>query len=166
MPNNYITSHNKEGKATFTDKVASEQIQIPLFPGGSLDSGSLQCIYYSDRFLPDLSTEADIEQYVNVRANGLPPGQYAPPSGFIINVITLAPDWESPWHQTSTLNTLVVVEGVMELYLDGGEFCSLEVGDSVVQRGTNHRWKNVTPNGGVVRMLAVSQRIAETLETE
>jgi quercetin dioxygenase-like cupin family protein len=159
MPENHITTHNETGEAVFTTSIPTRRHQIPLFPGGGLALGSLQCIYYSNHFNSDLSSGNDLEEYALIRTTGLPLGQYAPFNGVIINVVTMASGWESPWHQTSTLDVLVVIEGNVELHLDGGECRNLKEGDYVVQRATNHRWKNVTPNGGSVRMFAVSQPV-------
>ena len=159
MTNNYITSRDTSGKAIFSTKAPTAHLQIPIFPGGSLDLGSLQCIYSTEEFQPHMSSERDIEQYAKIREEGLPAGQYAPSSGVIINIVEMGAGWESPWHVTPTLDTLVIIEGVIELYLDGGEFRTLAKGDSIVQRATKHKWKNVTPNGGVVRMFAVSQPV-------
>jgi quercetin dioxygenase-like cupin family protein len=43
-----------------------------------------------------------------------------------------------------------VIDGEVELELDDGEVRTIRKGDLVVQRGTVHKWTNVTPNGGVV----------------
>jgi hypothetical protein len=40
----------------------------------------------------------------------------------------------------------VVLEGEVELILDSGETRVMKRGDVSVQRGTNHAWKNVTPD--------------------
>lgn len=48
-----------------------------------------------------------------------------------------------PWmHRTPTPDVIVVISGEMALVLDGGEEVHLRSGDSVVQRGTMHAWRN------------------------
>ena len=48
-----------------------------------------------------------------------------------------------PWmHRTPTVDNIVIVTGEMSLVLDGGEEVLLRPGDSVVQRGTMHAWRN------------------------
>ena len=48
-----------------------------------------------------------------------------------------------PWmHRTPTIDIIVVIAGEMELVLDNGEAVPLLPGDSVVQRGTMHGWRN------------------------
>ena len=53
------------------------------------------------------------------------------------------PPPNSPWmHRTPTVDIIVVITGEMDLVLDGGEAVHLQPGDSVVQRGTMHAWRN------------------------
>lgn len=46
------------------------------------------------------------------------------------------------WHRTPTVDLIVLISGEMDLLLDGGETVHLGPGDSVVQRGTRHAWRN------------------------
>jgi mannose-6-phosphate isomerase-like protein (cupin superfamily) len=56
---------------------------------------------------------------------------------------TEAPSDESPWmHRTPTIDIIVIVSGEMDLMLDGGHVVHLVPGDSVVQPGTMHAWRN------------------------
>ncbi len=48
-------------------------------------------------------------------------------------------------HQTPTVDVIVVISGEMDLVLDGGAEVHLQPGDSVVQRGTMHAWRNTGP---------------------
>ncbi|CAK96587.1 uncharacterized protein An07g01420 [Aspergillus niger] len=50
-------------------------------------------------------------------------------------------------HRTVSVDYGVVLEGEVELVLDSGETRLLKRGDVAVQRGTNHAWRNVTPDG-------------------
>lgn len=45
-------------------------------------------------------------------------------------------------HTTATIDFEVVLEGTIVLELDDGAEVTLNVGDTVVQNGTRHRWKN------------------------
>ena len=45
-------------------------------------------------------------------------------------------------HRTPTIDIIVLISGAMELVLDSGEAVALLPGDSVVQRGTMHGWRN------------------------
>ena len=45
-------------------------------------------------------------------------------------------------HTTDTIDFEVVLEGTITLELDDGAEVALRPGDTVVQNGTRHRWKN------------------------
>jgi len=45
-------------------------------------------------------------------------------------------------HVTDTIDFEVVLEGTVVLELDDGAEVTLRPGDTVVQNGTRHRWKN------------------------
>jgi quercetin dioxygenase-like cupin family protein len=45
-------------------------------------------------------------------------------------------------HRSFSIDYGVVISGELELTLDGGETILLEAGDIVVQRSTNHLWRN------------------------
>lgn len=45
-------------------------------------------------------------------------------------------------HRTPTIDIIVVISGSMDLVLEGGEAAQLQPGDSVIQRGTMHAWRN------------------------
>ncbi|KAJ5783024.1 hypothetical protein N7457_004798 [Penicillium paradoxum] len=61
---------------------------------------------------------------------------------------------QSPMHRTVSIDLVVVIEGEIELELDSGERKVLYQGDTVVQRGTMHRWRN-SSDSKPARMLAV-----------
>ena len=45
-------------------------------------------------------------------------------------------------HTTDTIDFEVVLDGTVVLELDDGAEVTLNPGDTVVQNGTRHRWKN------------------------
>ena len=45
-------------------------------------------------------------------------------------------------HATDTVDYIVVISGEMSLELDDGQTVELKPGDSVVQNGTRHAWRN------------------------
>jgi mannose-6-phosphate isomerase-like protein (cupin superfamily) len=63
---------------------------------------------------------------------------------------------ESPpdvWmHRTPSVDVVVIISGEVDFILDGGEEVYLLPGDSVVQRGTMHAWRNTGP--GPCRVVA------------
>ena len=62
--------------------------------------------------------------------------------GSAIRVVDMLPGKQSPMHRTHSLDFGIVMSGELELELDGGQVQKLKAGDIVVQRGTNHLWRN------------------------
>lgn len=98
------------------------------------------------------------------RTTGYPPKSISPPDGFSMGIVTMGPGAVSPMHRTMTLDTILVLDDVLELHLDSEEMKTLKAGDSIVQRGTIHMWKKITPDGGKVKMVAVAQPIVAPIE--
>ena len=64
-------------------------------------------------------------------------------------------DLEVPgMHRSATVDLLYVIEGSCELELDDGARIELNQGDSLVQSGTMHAWRN--PNQDMCRIIAVT----------
>ncbi|TKA40888.1 hypothetical protein B0A54_07800 [Friedmanniomyces endolithicus] len=100
---------------------------------------------YTNSRLPQLSQDADIAFYQNHLANA---PAITIPEGTVCRVCDFPPTYPSPMHRTISLDFGVVLEGEVELVLDSGERQHLYRGDVVVQRGTNHAWRSVSPGGG------------------
>ena len=64
------------------------------------------------------------------------------PGGTVFRVGEIAPGARSPMHRTNSVDYGIVLEGELDMELDGGEVVHLEPGNVVVQRGTNHAWIN------------------------
>lgn len=147
-----ITTHNSSGKAIFSTKVPEEHHDL------SLPFGGMRIIYTSNSVPTDLNSEADIDQYSHVRTAGLPGGAICPLGGTAAAIVSLKPGAQSPMHRTVTMDWAVILEGEVDLVLDGGETRRLRAGDSVVMRGTMHQWVNCSADGWV-RMVAFTQDI-------
>lgn len=50
----------------------------------------------------------------------------------------------SGFHKTSTIDFVVVLDGVLHVELESGEIAELPPGTCFVQNGTNHAWHNYT----------------------
>lgn len=59
------------------------------------------------------------------------------------------------FHTTDTVDYCVVVRGEMMLELDDGQKVTLRQGDSVVQNGTRHRWRNPLPEPCLMAFISV-----------
>lgn len=84
----------------------------------------------------------------SAREVGRPP----PAGGTIFRVMELQPDQDLEMHATQTIDYVVVIEGELNLVLDDTEI-RLRPGDCLVQRGTNHAWRNT--GTGPCRLAAI-----------
>ena len=64
------------------------------------------------------------------------------------------------FHTTDTVDYCVVVRGEMTLELDDGQKVHLRQGDSVVQNGTRHRWRNPLPEPCLMAFISVGGKRA------
>jgi quercetin dioxygenase-like cupin family protein len=62
-------------------------------------------------------------------------------NGTVFRIAEYAPGVASALHQTDSVDYAVVLSGEIELVLDG-RAVRLRAGDTVVQRGTAHDWRN------------------------
>lgn len=134
----FITTHDTTGKAIFSSKLPEE---MPVKPVP--DSAHFSLAYTTDQFPAELSKDKDITSYEKYLTN--PPGLTIS-TGTVCRVVDMPPYATSPMHRTVSLDYGVVLEGEVELVLDSGEKRLLKRGDVAVQRGTNHAWRNVTPD--------------------
>ncbi|KAJ5151369.1 uncharacterized protein N7482_010621 [Penicillium canariense] len=136
--NRYITTHNPDGKAIFSNAL-SEEMPIQRMKDGA----DFSLAYTSNHFPAQLNDDTDIKDYTGYLSN--PPG-ITISSGNVCRIVDIQPGAMSPMHRTVSLDYGVVLEGEVELVLDSGETRVLKRGDVAVQRGTNHAWRNVTPD--------------------
>ena len=66
--------------------------------------------------------------------------------GSVIRIVDMLPGKSSPMHRSFSIDYGIVLSGALELELDGGQVVPLRAGDIVVQRGTNHLWRNPSPD--------------------
>ena len=65
-------------------------------------------------------------------------------NGTVFRVGEIQPGGRSPMHRTDSVDYGILLEGELDMELDGGETVHLMPGDVVVQRGTNHAWVNTS----------------------
>lgn len=145
--NRVITTHNDDKKAVYSSKFDD------ALPWQELADGARFCLgYATDKTPVPMNNGADLDTYHNFLENK--PG-IAIPGGAVCRLVDMQPGALSPMHRTVSLDFGVVLEGEVELVLDSGEAKTLRRGDVAVQRGTNHAWRNVTPDGKWARMIYV-----------
>lgn len=145
-----ITGHDLQGTTIFTDVVpeSSHKIKMPF--------GTLEYLYSNPAILPDMNHAEDLDQTKHSRINGLPNGRVTNDNGLAVSLVTFKPGSSSPLHRTRSLDLGIVLEGEVELELDSGIKRVLKTGDTIVQRGTAHMWRNISPGEGWLRMYFVA----------
>jgi hypothetical protein len=142
-PNRYTTTHDPAThKAVF-----SRALPEPLT---GYDAAGMAVFDFYKTFVPfNMTDEADIAA---LQAHPSPSPQDPPPADgriwfpgvgeTLLRYCDWAPGQTLPFHRTETLDLGVCVAGTMELTLDSGEVRVLRPGDTIVQRGTMHAWRN------------------------
>lgn len=150
----FITTHDSEGKATFSNLVPE-----PL-EWQTLSDGAKFCLGYTTNEFPvEMNGNKDIITYQHYLENK--PG-ITIPGGTVLRFVDMLPGALSPMHRTVSLDYGVVLEGEVELVLDSGETRLMKRGDVAIQRGTNHAWRNASKTSGA-RMMYVLQESQEVL---
>ena len=62
--------------------------------------------------------------------------------GTLFRVVSNAPGVSAHMHRTNSIDYMVVISGEMDMELDDETVVHLKRGDTLVQRGTAHRWVN------------------------
>ena len=152
-----VTGHTRDGKATVASGTDVEAITLALLPGTEFYRlwGADEAPIFSDDGSPRAA-----------------PTYFPPVGGFRFGFFSLAPDSvtmlkvldmglplaeiaeklpgmaehlevDSPgMHTTDTIDFEFVVSGEVWLELDDGKEVHLQAGDTVVQNGTRHAWRN------------------------
>ena len=144
-----ITTHNGSNESIFSTSSADKRHTQDI------NGTTVETVYTFNAFPPDLSSEDDIRQHDQ------DPG-FSSRSKFAAVVGNFPPGAETQLHRTRTVNVGIILEGTVELHLDSGEMRTLKQGDSYTQRGTMHKWKNVSEEW--VRIATFTMPIAEPFE--
>jgi quercetin dioxygenase-like cupin family protein len=122
-----VTTHDPAGKAVL---LSDDHIPLPTFPGGKAKGA---VVWTTGTVPADNIGDAQGDR----RAAGM-----SLKGGSVLRVTEFGPGFVSPMHRTLSIDYAVVLSGMLELILDGGEAVTLRPGDAVIQRGTNHAWRN------------------------
>ncbi|KAH8657728.1 hypothetical protein BX600DRAFT_514282 [Xylariales sp. PMI_506] len=144
----FITTHNADGKGVFLADDEGDHHKL-LVNGQAVAN----IIYSTHGSQVDLNNEKDVA----FAAGSEPPIHVR--HGSVARLIDFAPGMESPLHRAMSIDYGIVVEGEFLLTLDSGESRRMLPGDCSVNRGCNHKWKNLdeTKSG---RMLFVLLDVA------
>ena len=124
-----VTGHDTEGRAVFRSE--------DLSPTKMIASGdaSFLTIWATETVPADNNDERD--------GRDLPTGLTLE-RGSVIRITDMLPGKESPMHRTNSVDYGIVLEGEIELELEDGAKRTIGQGGIIVQRGTNHLWRNTS----------------------
>lgn len=69
-------------------------------------------------------------------------GTYPPVNGTRFMIAEYPPSNAAIMHRTETIDYIIILSGKIDMELDKGETVTLKQGDVMIQRGTNHAWRN------------------------
>lgn len=138
MPERHITTHDSSGKAVFYPSIPSA---IPFEEISGTKGDRFGLAYATNAIPARLTDDADIQTYNAFLVNK--PGIIVK-GGTVLRMVDISPGNTSPMHRTVSLDYGVVLEGEVDAVLDSGETRRLKRGDIVVQRATNHAWRNAS----------------------
>jgi quercetin dioxygenase-like cupin family protein len=124
-----VTGHNQNGRAIFNSEDVAPTRMVP-----SGDAAFL-LIWTTETVPADNNDETD----GRLRDAGLTLNQ-----GSVIRIVDMLPGKESPMHRTNSIDYGIVLKGEIELELDDGAKRTVHEGGIIIQRGTNHLWRNTT----------------------
>lgn len=124
-----VTGHDAVGRAVF--RIEDREPTEPLASGDA----AFLLVWTTVAVPADNNDETD----GRLRDAGLTIRQ-----GSVIRVVDMLPHSESPMHRSSSIDYGIVLDNEIELELDSGERRTIGAGGIIIQRGTNHLWRNRT----------------------
>jgi quercetin dioxygenase-like cupin family protein len=124
-----VTGHDATGRAVFKSE---DVTPTKLIPSGD---ASFLLIWTTETVPADNNDETE----GRLRDAGLTLNQ-----GSVIRIVDMLPGGQSPMHRTNSIDYGIVMKGEVELELEDGAKRTVREGGIIIQRGTNHLWRNVT----------------------
>lgn len=129
----FVTTHREDGKATI---YPAEQVK---WQGVRNNEVAFNLVYTTSEFPSQMNNDADVTAHEKVVQAG--PGLINS-GGSVCRICDFAPGNTPNMHRTQSLDYGVVLDGEIEMMLDSGEVVTMKRGDTAVQRGTMHAWRN------------------------
>ena len=125
-----VTDHNEQGLSVIR--------AIDTLTPRLIDSGdaAFQLVWATPTVPADLNDGSD----------GMLPAGKTLQGGSVIRIVDMLPGRASPLHRSWSIDYGIILSGDLELELDDGSVTALSAGDIVVQRATNHLWRNPSPD--------------------
>lgn len=150
-----ITYHRADGKAAVQSNEALEPQALPLGPGLSeIQVWVTKDFPSTDNNSSDDGGQRQIQDAANFNL--------VEPTGTNLRFTDLAAGAATPWHRTTSIDYNVLTHGELVLLMeDGSETHLKNPGDTVVQKGTMHAWRN--PGRTTARWVSVLQPAVATV---
>lgn len=124
-----VTGHDANGRAAFKSEDVTPTKMVPS------GDASFLLVWTTDTVPADNNDETDgRDRDAGVTLN----------RGSVIRIVDMLPGKQSPMHRTNSIDYGIVMEGEIELELDEGAKRTVRQGGIIVQRGTNHLWRNTS----------------------
>ena len=124
-----VTGHDANGRACFRSE---DYRPTRLIPTG--DAAFLQ-LWTTATVPADNNDETDgRDRDVGTTLQG----------GSAFRIVDMLPGQQSPMHRTNSIDYGIVLKGEIELELEDGRKTSVGENGVIIQRGTNHLWRNTT----------------------
>ncbi|MBC2664905.1 cupin domain-containing protein [Novosphingobium flavum] len=124
-----VTGHDENGRAVFRSEDFSP---TKLIPTG--DASFLQ-LWTTQTVPADNNDETDgRDRNVGTTLMG----------GSAFRIVDMLPGQQSPMHRTNSIDYGIVLKGEIELELEDGRKKTVGENGVIIQRGTNHLWRNAT----------------------
>jgi mannose-6-phosphate isomerase-like protein (cupin superfamily) len=152
-----VTGHNASGKSMFISDEAVTPVETTIMPGFAahlLWGADKTPQFPDDGSMPEWRTYLPPIGGFRFGMITVPPHTVPPPAPPDLEAALAEAEAKLPgllsyldpsdpgMHATDTIDFELVLEGTVVLELDDGAEVTLHPGDTVVQNGTRHRWKN------------------------
>ncbi|MES2698978.1 MAG: cupin domain-containing protein [Pseudomonadota bacterium] len=124
-----VTGHDAQGRACFVSEDVKEPQPVPTGDANFL------LLWTTETVPADNNDETDGRaRDVGTTLKG----------GSAFRIVDMLPGGESPFHRTNSIDYGIVLEGEVELELEDGRKKTVGKHGVIIQRGTNHLWRNTS----------------------
>ncbi|WPH03404.1 Hypothetical protein R9X50_00628400 [Acrodontium crateriforme] len=135
-PTAYLTGHNSStGKAIIH---SSRPVEWHQYDNDKLGMS----VAFTTEFPADLNNDADVKSHEKKMADSGGKLGLVSAGGTVLRYVDFAPGYTCMMHRTQSVDYGIVLEGSIVALMDGGDEQLMRRGDVMVQRATNHAWKN------------------------
>jgi quercetin dioxygenase-like cupin family protein len=124
-----VTGHNEDGRAIFKSEDFSPTKMVPTGDAAFL------LLWTTDTVPADNNDKRDgRDTDVGTTLTG----------GSAFRIVDMLPGEQSPMHRTNSVDYGIVMQGEIELELEDGRKKTIGENGVIIQRGTNHLWRNAS----------------------